>query len=174
MISLGVAARLLLGSMLMAWLAASVPETSSDFHARYGTPDVERFVVTPHLSLTVEYGSDGQACRMRVEDLHRYGQFLFTDPSKGSAGKPVLNPAISMDEVAVVLDEVVPPESRGKELGPGKPVGPFFDGQLPPTEYENVTFVPYYRFAQRPPAPRGMDVLLKRPDCQSLPKYSDK
>jgi hypothetical protein len=144
--------------MVSVGLAANVPETSSEFHARYGAADVERFVVRLDLSLTVEYGSQGQACRMRIEALHGYGQLvLYPDPS--------------MEEVTAVLNEVVPPESRGKELGPGKSV--VYD-ELPPTEYENVTFVPYYRFSQKPPKPRGMDVLFKRPECQGLPKYSEK
>jgi len=43
------------------------PESSRELHSRYGEPDIERFVVRPGVGLTVEYGSDGQACQMMIE-----------------------------------------------------------------------------------------------------------
>jgi hypothetical protein len=143
-------------------LTATIPETSTEFHARYGKPDVERFVVRPDLTLAVEYGSDDQACRMRIETRHHLGHDSMSD-----AGAP-------MDEVQSVLDEVVPENVRGKTLGPGNRIWNSCYGALPPTEYENVTIVPIYKACQKPLIDRGVDVLFKRRVCQTLPKYSEK
>ena len=133
--------------------SVSKSDASKEFHARYGKPDFERFIAGPDLALSVDYGMDGQACRMRIEHFHEA-------PGTG-------------DDVAAALNEVVPPETRGKELGPGKVTGIAFPGKLPATEYENVTIDPYYGIVRTPPAPSGFEILFKRPACQSLPEHTE-
>jgi hypothetical protein len=154
--------RILTSCLLFLALAATLPETSVEFRVRYGRPDVERFPVRTGLTLTVEYGPGGEVCRMRIEPYHGLQHF------------PPFDLAAQMDEVNVVLNEIVPPETRGKEFGPGANVSGSCAGAVPPTEYENVTVIQNYGFCQKPLAVRAVDVLFKRPACESLPKYSEK
>jgi hypothetical protein len=150
------------GFLIFLALIVAIPETSTEFHAKYGKPDVERFVVRSDLTLAVEYGSDGQACRMRIETRHHLGH------------GPTSDAGAQMDEVQSVLDEVVPEEVRGKTIGPGNRIWNSCHGALPPTEYENVTVVPIYKACQTPLIDRGVDVLFKRGACKMLPKYSER
>jgi hypothetical protein len=136
-------------------------QTPAEFRARYGQPDVERFHVRWGLDVVAEYGADGQACKMRIEP--DYGLF------RSSPDDPA-----PPDKVADVLNEVVPPDTRGTELGPGEKIKGAYSGAAPPTEYENVTIIPYYGASARILINRGVDVLFKRDDCARLPKYSDK
>ncbi len=153
--------RYLVGCLFVLLFPAGAPQTSVEFHARYGKPDAERFNVRWGLMLTVEYGTDGQACRMRIGphyDINRFGPDAAAPP----------------DMVADILNEVVPPEMRGKELGPGEKIYGSCAGALLPTEYENVKINPYYGLCEKTPIYRGVDVLFKRKECQSLPRYSDR
>jgi hypothetical protein len=158
----GIEMKILVGCGLFLFLAANAPQTSVEFHTRYGSPDVERFRVRSDLMLTVEYGADGLACRMRIEARHSLSHNSLNDPEP------------PMDEVMAVFNEVVPPVTSGREIGHGQNVWGTCAGALPPTEYENVTLIPDYGFCQRPLVNRGVIVLFKRPACQSLPKYSEK
>jgi hypothetical protein len=153
--------RYVAGCLIFFLFPASAPQTSPGFHARYGKPDVERFNVRWGLELTVEYGTDGQACRMRVE---RYYNVNRLGPDE----------AAPPDMVADILNEVVPLEARGKEIGSGEKIYGSCAGAVPPTEYENVTINPYYGLCEKPPIYLGADVVFKREECQSLPSYSDK
>ena len=153
--------RILAACLIAIALMAATPQTSNDYLARYGKPDAERFIVRPNLALSVEYGLDGAACKMRIEPRQSlmYSMAVWT------------NPTAPVDEVTEVLDEVVPPETRGKELGPGKIFGQLA-GAPPPTEYENVTIIQEFG-GSKPTALSSVAVLFKRPECDSLPKYFD-
>jgi hypothetical protein len=153
--------RLVAGCLITIALMAATPQTSDDYYARYGKPDAERFVVRPDLVLSVEYGADGAACKMRIEPRQ---SLLFAMAIR-------TNPTAPVDEVMQVLSEVVPPETRGKELGPGNIFGHLV-GTPPPTEYENVTIIQEFG-TSKPLALSSVAVLFKRPECDSLPKYSD-
>lgn len=153
--------RIVAGYLIAVALMAVTPETSDDYQARYGKPDAERFIVRPDLVLSVEYGPDGAACKMRIEPRE---SLLYSPPSSTNSMLPV-------DEATQVLDEVVPAETRGKELGPGKIFGQIA-GAPPPTEYENVTIIQEFG-GSKPTALSSVAVLFKRPECESLPKYSD-
>jgi hypothetical protein len=150
--------RILTGCLVALALAA--PQTSTEFFARYGRPDAERFVVRPDLMLSVEYGDDNEACKMRIEPRHSLMQEFSEDLP------------VNMDEITGVLNEVVPPETRGKELGPGKPLGAIV-GTPPTTEYENVTIIPELGLGPKPLKVSRVAVLFKRPACDRLPKYAD-
>ena len=152
--------RILAGCLLAGALTAVTPQTSSEFHARYGEPDAERFALSPNLTLSVEYGDDGSACKMRIEPRHS----LLHDSRS--------NPPASIEDMMNVLNELVPDESRGKELGPGKLFGALA-GAPPPTEYENVTLIQEFGIATKPLTLNSIAVLFKRPACERLPKYTD-
>lgn len=152
--------RIVTGCLVALALTAAVPQTSTEFYARYGRPDAERFVVRPDLMLSVEYGDDNEACRMRIEPRHN-----LTQSSSGDRPAPI-------DEITAVLNEVVPPEARGKELGPGKLIGAWA-GSPPPTEYENVTIIREFEIGTKPFRVSSIAVLFKRPACDGLPKYVD-
>ena len=144
-----------LKSLTVRSQSATLPQTSAELYARYDKPDVERFVVRTDLTLTAEYGPDGQACAMRIESRHALANFLNA-------------PAAPMDEVRAVLDEVVPPETRGKKLGPGERILGECNGAALPTEYENVRINPYYGMCERELKVRGVEVRFKRPACEIL------
>ena len=152
--------RIVAGCLLAITLTAATPQTSTDYYARYGHPDAERFVVRPDLVLSVEFGADGAACKMRIEPRQSLMYPVWT------------NPTAPVDEVSQVLNEVVPPETRGKELGSGKIFGQIA-GAAPPAEYENVTIIQEFGTGTKPLTMSSVVVLFKRPDCQNLPKYSE-
>jgi len=81
------------------------PQSSSGLRSRFGEPEMERFIVRPGIGLTVEYGSDGQACEMLIEPplpiIHADEQTKF----------------MSTDEVTRVLEEILPTGVRGLKLG---------------------------------------------------------
>jgi hypothetical protein len=148
--------RILVGLLIVAAPVAVTPQSSPELHARYGEPTAERFAVRPDVALTAEYGEDGQACAMRIEPRHLFRRESPNDP-----------PA-SMEVMTDVLNEVVPPETRGKKLGPGPSFWGACRGALPPTEYENVTVNIYYGLCDSTPTPRGLEVRFKRPACDKL------
>jgi hypothetical protein len=143
-------------------LAASMPETSAEFRARYGKPEVERFAVRDGLTLAVEYGPDGEACRMRIEPRHELQDFTKSEKEA------------RMDELTAVLDEVIPPEKRGKGLGPGEKIWGACAFAPPTTEYERVTLIHNFGYCQKPFGIRSLDAVLKNPSCQSLLPYAEK
>jgi hypothetical protein len=152
--------RILIRLLLVGALTVVTPQTSTEFHARYGQPDAERFAVRPDLTLSVEYGSDGSACKMRIEPRHSLIHASWS------------NPPAPTEEVTDVLNEVAPQESRGKELGPGKLFGALA-GAPPPTEYEKMTVIQEFGNGTKPLIVSSVVVLFKRPACESLPKYTD-
>jgi hypothetical protein len=129
--------------------------TSADLHARYGSAEVERFRVRPHIRLTAEYGSDDQACVMRIEPVDDLAHPL--DVAKA----PV-------EEVLSALDEIVPPEDRGKELGSGFKIWGECNGTALPTEYESVTISSQNYMCDPHSKVRGVDVHFKRPACEAF------
>jgi hypothetical protein len=54
----GATIHILARSLLVAAASVALTPSSQDLHNRYGELDVERFIVRPGSSLTVEYGSD--------------------------------------------------------------------------------------------------------------------
>jgi hypothetical protein len=117
-------------------------------------PDVERFTVRPNIKVTAEYGPDGQACRIRIE------------PSPDPAHDKISQPPAPMEEVTDVLDEVVPPEMRGKFVGQGEQIPGQCRGAAIPTEYERAEIRLYYGLCDKVPTVHGVDVYFKRPVCE--------
>jgi hypothetical protein len=152
--------RAVLGCLIALALAVGTPQTSDEYYARYGKPDAERFVVRTDLVVSVEYGADGASCKMRIEPRQSLIYPYWT------------NPAAPVDEVTQVLNEVVPPETRGKDLGLGRIFGQVA-GTPPPEEYENVTIIREFGRGTKPLTTSSVAVLFKRSECESLSKYSD-
>lgn len=134
---------------------ATLPLTSAELHARYGSADVERFRVRPNIRLTAEYGSDDQACVMRIEPVD-------------DLAHPLDVPKAPVEEVLSTLDEIVPPQDRGKELGSGFKIWGECNGTSLPTEYENVTISTPNYMCDPHSKVRGVDVHFKRSACETF------
>lgn len=87
--------------VLTACLCAG--QTSTEFHSRYGEFDTERFTIREGIGMTVEYGSDGFACQMEIKP-----QTLIVQRPQQKLMAP--------EVVDGILDEVVPPETRGRKV----------------------------------------------------------
>jgi hypothetical protein len=133
----------------------TLPYTSEELHARYGSADLETFRVRPDITLTAEYGPDGQACAMRIESVH-------------DLTYPLDAPAAPVEEVVSVLDEVVPPQARGKEIGPGEQIWGACVGAALPAEHENVTISSPDWMCDPHSKARGVDVHFKRSACEAF------
>jgi len=93
------------GCLFLAAASAVLPQSSQDLHNRFGESDLERFMVRPGISLTVEYASDHMACRLLIESH----QALFHAEEN--------SPPMSSEAVTEILEEVVPTHIRGKQTG---------------------------------------------------------
>jgi hypothetical protein len=144
-----------LKSLVVRPQSATLPLTSVELHARYGKPDVERFVVRPDIRLTAEYGPDGRACTMRIESVH-------------DLTYPLDAPAAPVEEVVAVFDEIVPPPARGKEIGPGEKIWGACNGAALPAEYENVTISSPNYMCDPHSKVRGIDIRFKRSACEAF------
>jgi len=85
--------------LLIASVAAS--QTASDFSARYGYPEVERFVVQPGITMTASYAEDRSVCEMVIEPQHSIHK-----PADEAKSMPA-------DAVSEMIDELVPRSQRG-------------------------------------------------------------
>ena len=77
--------RVLAGCFGLLSLVAMTPQISDEFRARYGNPDVEQFVVRPHVRLTAEYGLDGRQpgpCLDRRDALWAAGAVAQSRPER--------------------------------------------------------------------------------------------
>ncbi len=96
--------RTLIGCAVLLTASLSAAQTSQELHSRYGEPDIERFNVRPGIGVTLEYGSDGLTCQMVIEAqqplVHR------EQPRRKMAP----------DVVDGIIDEMVPPEVRGRKV----------------------------------------------------------
>ena len=116
-------------SFVVALVAASSEFAQVDafsLRSKYGPPlDRDTFTVRPGVEMVVDYGPGKQVCRI---ELPSGMQIVGTVP----AG------TITKQQIDEVLNEVVPPSIRGKELNRRMVATPgarmFFV-----TEYENVT-----------------------------------
>jgi hypothetical protein len=96
-------------AVLLAWLFASIPAEVSapnaqDFHKLYGEPTMERFAVRNGITVTVEYGADRAACQILIAPRRLLVEVQSPDPPMSSSG------------VSGVLQELLPPVTRGKQI----------------------------------------------------------
>ena len=99
-------------------------QTSQDLRSRYGSPDVERFIARPDITATVEYGNNGSMCQVVIEAL------------KPLVRRDQTLRHIRSDAVSAIIEEIVPRNSRGRELNTLKEYMGCAHGET--TEYENV------------------------------------
>jgi hypothetical protein len=119
--------RIITGCLLVAVGSAFLPQSSQDFHSRYGEPNRERFSARPGISLTVEYGSDHLACVALIEPPQ---PLTYTEENV---------PLMPSEGVSEVLEEVAPIAVRGKEINAGVFVSGCNEAHM--TEYENVSIM---------------------------------
>ena len=96
--------RILAACLLIVSFGSPAAQTSHTLRGRYGEPDIERFTVAGDIGLTVEYGSDGLACQIVIE---RKQPLLHSEQVRDYMAPEV---------VSEVIDELVPPASRGRSI----------------------------------------------------------
>lgn len=92
---------------LMAAMVLGVPATlqsSQGLRQKYGPPDAERYAVRPGIVMTVAFAKDGRPCEMVIEPRH---SLLSTE---------ALSKPMPSDQVTEILNEVLPPNQRGRLL----------------------------------------------------------
>jgi hypothetical protein len=120
------ATRITLSALFVILIAAGITcgQNSSDFRAKYGAPQtvelennrvaVERFLVRPAIQMTVRYTGDGQPCEAVLEPVPD------STPKTGRAEHAPEGDFMLTAEVIKVIDEILPPEQRGKKLDEGQ------------------------------------------------------
>lgn len=136
----------------------TLPFTSAELHARYGSADLETFHVRPDITLTAEYGPDRQACTMRIQSVPEVHDLTYRLDA----------PAAPVEEVMAALDEIVPTQARGKEIGPGEQIWGACVGAAFPAEYENVTISSPDWMCDPHSKMRAIDVHFKRSACEAF------
>ena len=112
-----IAMSMLIGSFIVT-ASVLLPQSSQDFHGRYGEPNRARFAARPGITLTVEYGSDHVAC------------YALIDPPRPLLYSEEQVPLMSSEAVSEVLEEVAPAALRGREINTG-PYGEWMQS-IPP------------------------------------------
>ena len=114
----------------VGWLCAGMPANVSapsveDVHKLYGEPTMERFAVGNGITVTVEYGPDRAACQILIAPRRLLVEVTSPDTPMSSPG------------VSRVLQELLPPATRGKQLDSSSVQ---VDGNsLLETEYEELS-----------------------------------
>ena len=130
---------------------------AADLHARYGEPDVERFIVgpivRPNVTLMVAYGTDRAACQMVVERMRSI--IPHDEPAE------YMRPEV----VTEIIDVVLPEADRGSLLL--RTVTKSGCNEIENADYQNVT-VSRFRHKCNLPNP-GIEeeatVTRKNPAC---------
>jgi TonB family protein len=132
---------------------------SQELHNRYGETDLERFAVRPGISLTVQYGSDHLACQFVIE------------PSNPLVPSDPIGSYSPMSSVIVteILEEIVPMQTRGKQVSISETAFGFADVTAV-FDYENVSIT-----RSRPWRSEHQDyratAVLKRDNCPKPTNY---
>ena len=119
--------RFLIACFVVAAMGAAVPQSSNEFHNRYGEPTLERFQARPGISVTVEYGSDHLACQIVIE------------PPQLLIHKEEQTQLMSSDGVSEILEDIVPVAMRGNVISRGSFQDSCGVGYV--TDYDNLSIV---------------------------------
>jgi hypothetical protein len=118
-----------------------------NLRSKYGVPlDRETFTVRPGIEMVVDYGPIKQACRIQL-------------PSGMQIVGTVPPGAVTKQQIDEILDEVVPPSIRGKELGGMATAAGAV--MMFSTEYEHLTISEVKNAA----IGAGIAVTFKKPAC---------
>ena len=146
-----------LAYLLAATAGLLLPLDSRDLRSRFGEPDMERYTTTNDIGLTVQYGSDGLACQILIERKR---------PLLSSNKAPEY---MRPETVSVLVDDVVPPESRGRHLNSLSESMGCAEGRA--DEYESVWIARYTSMCLplKPERESSATVAFKRPVCPVSP-----
>jgi hypothetical protein len=100
---------LLIGPIFLGCFFMAIPNNvqapgSEDLRKLYGEPTMERFTARPGITVTIEYGPDRLACQLLIEPA----RLLVEVRDEG--------PLMSSRAISEILQEVVPPNTRGKQI----------------------------------------------------------
>lgn len=98
------AMRIGLACLFFAVASGVLAPSLQELHARYGEPNLERFMARPGIAVTVEYGSDGSACWVLIE------------PPRALFHPEESLPLMSSDTVTEILEEIAPADTRGTSV----------------------------------------------------------
>jgi hypothetical protein len=84
--------------------AVLAPSAQEELHARYGEPNLERFMARPGIAVTVEYGSDRSACWVLIE------------PPRPLFHAEENLPLMLSDTVTEILEEIAATDTRGTSV----------------------------------------------------------
>jgi len=149
--------RILVACLLIVATSLPVAQTSQKLRVRYGEPDIERFTVSGDVGLTVEYGSDDLACQMVIETkrplLHSEQTLAYMSP----------------EAVGDLVDEIVPPTSRGREVN--TILESMGCAEVRAVEYENVWIAHASDMCVplKPERESRATMVFKRPACPVSP-----
>ena len=119
--------RFLIACFVVAAASAALPQSSNEFHSRYGEPDLERFQARPGISVTVDYGSDHLACQIAIA------------PPQPLIHQDEQAQLMSSEDVSEILEEIVPVAMRGNVISRFSFQSSCGVGYL--TDYENVSIM---------------------------------
>jgi hypothetical protein len=145
--------RLLVACLLTATAGLLLPQSSRDLRSQFGEPDIERYTAKNDIGLTAQYGSDGLACQILIERK----QPLLSSHKAQEYMPP--------ETVSALLDDIVPPESRGRRLNSLLESMGCSEGRA--DEYENVWIGRYTNMCVplKPERESSATVAFKRPVC---------
>jgi hypothetical protein len=133
---------------------SAIELNAADLHARYGEPDVERFIVRPNVTLMVAYGTNRAACQMVVERMRSI--IPHDQPAE------YMRPKV----VTEIIDVVLPEADRGSLLL--RTVTKSGCNEIENADYQNVVTVSHFRHKCNLPGP-GIEgeatVTRKNPAC---------
>ena len=100
-------------------IAASA-QTSAELRARYGAPQMsetednrpslERYLIRPNILMTIRYTKDGRPCEATLTPVPG------STPKEGRADHAPEGDYMATVEVIKIINELVPPEKRGKKI----------------------------------------------------------
>ena len=96
--------RALIGCLVVVVASAATAPSPQEIRRKYGSPDLEHFMARPTIGLSVEYGSDREACRVLIEPPR---QLFHPEESL---------PLMSSDTVTEILEEIAPVKMRGMSI----------------------------------------------------------
>jgi hypothetical protein len=108
---------------------STLGQTAADLNAKYGEP-VRAYIVGEHIWMTPDYTTDGQVCQMRLYPMR-----------VGAAGHNYLSHRFSFQELQAVLNEIVPPKTRGAKKESFAQTATGGGSAWTTYPYEKVTFV---------------------------------
>lgn len=91
--------------ILFLCVNSTIGQTPSELEKKYGKPVIS-YVVSENILMTPEYTTDGQVCAMRLHPRHFSGNTNHVSPS------------LPFEELTRVLNQLVPPPTRGAKKEP--------------------------------------------------------